>query len=127
MAHPEGSTRAVTTLATGHNLLSNNPVTHFDSPALSSFVVEYFNDTDEFVTGNYISFDVGWTIFVTPKLRGALITFHVAGAYANCFYADECLSSSRLRNCYLFECVVLWAVAYNCGGDGGHGLASFFV
>jgi len=104
-------------------LLSNNPVTNFDSPALSSFVVEYFNDTDEFVTGNYISFDVGWTIFVTPKLRGALITFHIAGAYANCLYADERFSRARLRNCYLLECVVLWAVAYNCIGGGGHGLA----
>jgi hypothetical protein len=84
-------------------LLSNNPVTNFDSPALSSFVVEYFNDTDEFVTGNYVAFDVRWTSFVTPKLGGALITFYVAGAYANCLYADERFSRARLRNCYLLE------------------------
>jgi hypothetical protein len=101
-------------------LLRDDAVTDLNPPALARLIIDFFNNSDEFVTGNNGTVNICRPRCVSPKFWCALVALHVTGANTDRFNADQRFSRSDRGEGDFLEGIVLWTMAHNCGGGGGH-------
>ena len=97
-AHPILAVQAVATFPTGHDLLCDNAVADRDSPPRCRGIIKLNNGSDELVARNDLGLGPGWTAFIAPELRGAVVTLEVAGTDTRRLDLDQRLTWSRPRD-----------------------------